>query len=122
MRSVLCFLIFIWIAWLLIIFPWTPESLAYSTEPERADLVVVLDGEPNLRIDHAFDLVEQGFAENLFMPGLKKTGSRERIRERTRRVDRPIQFKEGRGATSTFEDALETNFGRNFQRLTLNRL
>ena len=108
MRSVLSVLIFIWIARLLIIFPWTPERLPYSKEPKHADLMVVLDGETYVRIDHAFDLIEQGFAESLFVPGLKKMGSRERIRERTKGLGRPIQFKEGRGVTSTYEEALET--------------
>ena len=108
MRNVLCILIFIWIAWLLIIFPWTPERLAYGKAPERADLMVVLDGETYVRIDHAFDLIERGFAESLFVPGLKKVSSRERIKERTKGLGRPIQFREGRGVTSTYEEALET--------------
>ncbi len=108
MRYVLCILIFIWIAWLLIIFPWTPERLAYRKAPESADLMVVLDGETYVRIDHAFDLIEQGFAESLFVPGLKKMSSRKRIGERIEELGRPIRFGEGRGVTSTYEEALET--------------
>jgi uncharacterized SAM-binding protein YcdF (DUF218 family) len=93
---------------LLFIFPWSPERLVYQEQPQEADLIVVLDGETYVRIDHAFDLIEKAYGDRLFVPGLKQERSRERTKERRERLDRTIQYREGRGAGSTYEEALET--------------
>ena len=72
-----CFYVIIVLA---IAFPWTPEKLIRREQPRSADAVVVLDGEYYIRIEHAFKLLEAGFSDTLFTPGLRLTKNKQYIK------------------------------------------
>lgn len=102
------FLLFVWIIRLIIIFPWTQKKLVYSDELKPCELIVVLAGEYYERIDHAFDLAEHGYSKRIFAPSLGYIQSRKLVQKRLLQNKGNLQFIEGEGAASTYEDALIT--------------
>ena len=101
-----CFTFFI--IRLLIIFPWTPQILSYSNPLESSELIVCLDGEYYERVNHAFDLAERDFAKMIFAPSVGYSKSKELINKRLKENKYFIQFIKGKGASSTYEEAIET--------------
>jgi uncharacterized SAM-binding protein YcdF (DUF218 family) len=96
---------------LLLIFPWSPSALVTADELKPCDLIVILGGGRFERIDYAFSLAARGYGKTLFLPnpGNAKTG--EYLREKLRNAAGSLRFFAGRGAVSTYEEALAT---RNF--------
>ncbi len=58
----------IYVAKILIGFPYTPEQLIVNQPVQRADLIVVPSGEME-RLEYAFSLAEQGYADKIFYSG-----------------------------------------------------
>ncbi|MEJ2664160.1 MAG: YdcF family protein [Spirochaetia bacterium] len=83
--SVVCF----FIVNLLLIFPWSPAALVEADRLLPADLIVFLGGAFNERVDYAFSLAGTGYGRLLYTPN-------------------PGDFFAGNGASSTFEEALNT--------------
>ncbi len=106
---------FLALGWLLVsavrlavIFPWTPEQLIVSDVLQAADLIVFLDGTYYERMDRAFTLAEQGFARYIFTAGFRYRQSREHLADKLLEIPSSVRFYLGGGATSTYEEALET--------------
>jgi uncharacterized SAM-binding protein YcdF (DUF218 family) len=105
---IICITLIIFIINLILIYPWKPEQVVYGDRLKKADLIVVLDGEYYPRIDYAFKLVEEGYSDMIFYPSLGYKQTRERIEERLPDFNGKLNFHEGEGASSTFEEALLT--------------
>ena len=105
--SIILFILIFFIN-LLIIYPWQPEQVVFIEEPEKAGLIVVLDGEYYVRVDYAFELIGQGYSDMLYYPSLRYEQTRERITERLPDFGEQLRFYDGKGAESTYEEALLT--------------
>ena len=93
---------------LILIYPWNPEQVVFIEKPEKTDLIVVLDGEYYVRVDYAFELIDLGYSDMLYYPSLRYNQTRERIAERLIYFGEMLTFYEGKGAESTYEEALLT--------------
>ena len=91
---------------LLFIFPWTPLDLVVEDEPEPCDVIVFLAGEYYERIDHAFGLAEKGYSSKVFAATITYAESERHLGERLAETSSHIEFFRGRGASSTYEEAL----------------
>ncbi len=90
----------------LILFPWTPDRLLYYESPEPADLIVVLEGEFNWRIGYALKLVEQGFSQQILVPGYDPSERKEKLLKEIRNEfsDR-VEIHMASVTSSTLEEA-----------------
>jgi uncharacterized SAM-binding protein YcdF (DUF218 family) len=88
--------------------PKTPEDLAYKSKPKKTDLIVFLEGEHYIRIDHAFTLAYSGYANVIFCPGLLLEKNITYLEERIKSAEKVIKYYEGEGAVSTYGEARET--------------
>jgi uncharacterized SAM-binding protein YcdF (DUF218 family) len=96
-------------------FPYRPEDIVYARDPVNADIIVFLEGEHYIRIDHALHLAEQGFAGTVFCPGLLLSRNIAYLQERLAGDKVDVKYYEGGGASSTYGEAIATRrFLKNF--------
>ncbi len=92
---------------LLIIFPWTPGRVIASQIPEKSDLIVILEGEHYIRINHAILLSEKGISKNIFFPGICLPENKKYYKKQIE--EHPfINFFSNSKTNSTYEEALRT--------------
>ncbi len=93
---------------LLLIFPFTPERLVVDQPPEPADAIVVLEG-AGYRIRRAVELVAEGYAPAMILPGLTEwsRGVLEREAAAASVVLRLLE-PDATATDSTFEEAVNT--------------
>jgi hypothetical protein len=90
------------------LFPWTLEKLEKRDIVGKADVIVILEGTIHRRIDHAFELSEQGFASVIYYPNPFYEANRKYFTKRKEETKDSIWAFSGPGAESTFEEAVKT--------------
>jgi len=91
----------------LFLFPWSPQALIFRDELEPADLIVVLEGEYEFRLQYAFFLAEDGYANRIYSPGYDRNEKKEELIKRLlEQSTAPIQMFFDTDASSTYEEAL----------------
>ncbi len=102
----ICFMLFLMVK-LLLIFPWSPDQLILGENPIEADLIVVLGGDINSRFEHAFNLAESGYSNNIFCPTIRFSENYPLI-SNLQDNNPDINFVTDSGSESTFDDAIIT--------------
>ena len=82
--------------------------LVVRQNPGPADAVVILEGEYDIRIDYALDLVDKEFTRLILYPALNLGRNKARINEWLQKHSNEITFLHDSGASSTYEEAIRT--------------
>lgn len=101
------FLVFLLVR-LVLVFPWRAEDLVHEEEPKQADVIVILSGEVPVRLEYGFDLVEKGFAQNVFTPDVKHRADARTIERRRKSLPGSVRYFRDYGTESTYDEALAT--------------
>ncbi len=103
-----CSTLIYFILTMLLIFPWSPSALVTAEKLKPCDLIVILGGGRQERIDYAFSLAARGYGEMLYLPNPGHEKTAEYIREKLHTTTGALCFFTGGGAVSTYEEALAT--------------
>ena len=114
--------VFIYCIPLVWLFPWTLHMLEKEGKIQDADLIVILEGTLYKRIDYGITLAEAGYAKTIFFPAPYYDENIEHLDNMRAETKESITWEIGNGASSTFEEAIQTKKflqGRNIDSLLL---
>lgn len=106
--SIIVLLVAVWVIRFITLFPWTPTQLVHSDDLRVCELIVVLGGEYYERIEYAFKLSMENYAQEIYIPSIGFSETQSFIAQKLIESSNDIRVVEGRGASSTYEEALLT--------------